>query len=69
MTPSIVRKKMLKRRQRKHFRHKMKQMKLVLMKFDWNIVMCWKCDRGCFLKEAIKREGNGAVIEIHPSSA
>lgn len=62
MTPSIIRKKMLKRRQHKHFRHEkkgVKQMKVVLMKFDWNIVMCWKCDRGYFLKEAIKRERKG----------
>lgn len=62
MTPSIIRKAMLKRRQHKHSRHKktgVKQMKVVLMKFDWNIVMCWRYERGYFLKEAIKREGKG----------
>lgn len=61
MTRSITRKKMLKKRQHKHVRHRKKfnQMKVVLMKIDWNIVMCWKCNRGYFLKEAIKLEGKG----------
>lgn len=61
MTRSITRKKMCKKRQQKHVRHrkKFKQMKVVLMKIDWNIVMCWKCDRGYFLKETIKLEGRG----------
>lgn len=34
-------------------------MKVVLMKFDWNIVTRWNHDRGYFLKEAIKGERKG----------
>lgn len=61
MTRTITRKKMFKKRQHKHVKHrkKIKQMEVVLMKIDWNIVMCWKYDRGYFLKETIKLEGKG----------
>lgn len=67
MTPPIITKKTLTRRRHKHFRQKkkgIKQMKVVPVKFDWNIVVCLKCDRRYFLKEAIKREGNGTEPQL-----